>query len=288
MTPVQPPFVLQNASHGAELFRQALNSLIGFGGGVERPGALLVSPHEAPNMSVNVLGGTPQQGGIWIPGTSVPSIQGMYYCYNDASFNIVIGPADPANPRIDRVVAVVKDEAVAGAGNEWTLEALAGTPEAGATLENLKGIHAAPASSLDLAYVLVPAKAVSITAEDIKNVATQMEIGGGLVGDGSIVAGRTLVATGNAFSAAVERTPGIEYEPSETREVEIGLTIFNGVGGSIVAGLQVGSSPVAIAGWTVAPTEGIEPRQGCIFRCPPKVKWVVTGSVKLKSSYRLL
>jgi hypothetical protein len=171
MTEVQPPYVLQNASHGAELFRQAISTLLDPAGGTVGVGGLLVSPHVAPNMSVNILGGTPEQGGIWIPGTSLPDTQGLYYCRNDATVNRVIGPADAALPRIERVIAVVKDEAVAGVGNEWHLEPVPGVPTAGAKLNDRKGEAAAPASSLTLAHVLIPAKAVAIGAEDIMNVA---------------------------------------------------------------------------------------------------------------------
>ncbi|MHB8235430.1 MAG: hypothetical protein ACYDHT_12340 [Solirubrobacteraceae bacterium] len=109
-----------------------------------------------------------------MPGTTSPGVQGLYYCWNSATFNRTITAAGATNPRVDTIVARVKDEAYAGAANEWVIEAVKGAEEAGATLANRKGVAAVPASSLVLAYVLVPANATSIVTADIENVAPLM------------------------------------------------------------------------------------------------------------------
>jgi hypothetical protein len=168
MTVAATPWALQKGSHSAQLARLAGSSLLNAAGGTVVAKGLEVTEHSAANMSVNVAGGIPN-GAIWVPGTTTAT-QGQYFCWNESTTNLGIGAASEANPRIDTVVAQVKDEALAGVGNEFTLSVVAGTPEAGATLENLKGAGAVPASSLVLAYVLVPAKAASIKNAEIKNV----------------------------------------------------------------------------------------------------------------------
>lgn len=140
-------------------------------GGMVVAGGLAVSAHVAPNMSVNVQGGTPPLGQVWIPGSSIPRTQGLYFCWNDAPVNKPISASSEADPRVDTVIARVHDEQYAGAENKWEIEVEEGTPTPGATLENLNGVAAVPASSVVLAYVLVPAKAVAIEGADIKNVA---------------------------------------------------------------------------------------------------------------------
>ena len=132
MATQNPPFALQNASHSAALFRQALASLKGarlpatytngaWPAGVVGAGDLAVSANATPNMSVNVAAGQ-----AWIAGSTAAN-QGLYYCFNDAPVNLIIAAADPTNPRYDLVVATVLDAAYAGASNEWTLQVITGT-----------------------------------------------------------------------------------------------------------------------------------------------------------------
>jgi hypothetical protein len=168
----QPPYCLESAGHHAQLFRQAISTLVGADGGVVAADSLEVTPHEPANMSVDINGGAPPAGEIWVPGTSSPGSQGSYFCWNDGVVTRAIGASDEGDPRIDTVVARVFDSQYAGGEDKWVLEVVPGTPEPGADLENLNGAAAVPASSLVLAYVLVAAKAVKIEAADILNVAT--------------------------------------------------------------------------------------------------------------------
>lgn len=159
----------------------AVSTLLGSGGGVVTSGDYAVTEHVAANMSVNVAAGK-----CWVPGTSTAA-QSQYFVYNDAVVNPAITASDVTNPRIDKIVLRIKDSAYAGVGDEAVLEVVAGTAEAGATLANRKGAAATPASSLVLAYVLVPAKATSIVAANIENVATQFSFAGA-VSQKSIIA----------------------------------------------------------------------------------------------------
>ncbi len=217
MSEFQPPLALEAAGikHPAQLVRQALSSLLKPEGGTVSAGGLAVSAHVAPNMSVNVNGGAPPAGEAWVPGSTSPDVQGLYFVWNDGVVNKAIGASNEANPRVDTVVAHVKDSQYTGAEDEWEIEVLAGAPEAGATLENLKGAAALPDSCLVLAYVLVPAKATKIEAADIKNVATSF----------ALEASLTLPSVGSPAEKKVIES-GEELEPSASHATIVNALIF--------------------------------------------------------------
>lgn len=162
MAAESPPFALQNASHSAALFREALSSLILPAGGVVGVGDLLVTQSVTPAMSVSIAAGQ-----VWVPGTSAPPAQGLYYGFNDAPVTLAIAASNATNPRIDRIVATVNDAAYTGVTNNWVLQVITGTPTAGATLVNLSGAGAVPANSLLLSNVLVPNAATTIVTADL-------------------------------------------------------------------------------------------------------------------------
>ncbi len=102
--------------------------------------------------------------------------QGLYRAVNDAvknSANFELGGvvvADATNPRVDQIVARVLDTTHDALGErKWRLEVLAGTPTAGATLDNRTGAAALPQSCLLLADVVVPAGAASLVAANIRD-----------------------------------------------------------------------------------------------------------------------
>lgn len=175
MTAQTPPYAIQASSHGAALFRQAASSIFGVpqpgtlaasSGGVVNATDLAVTQNGTPNMSVNVAGGS-----CWVPQTNAAN-GGLYFGLNDATVNLAISASNPTNPRIDTVVATVNDAAYAGGTNNWVLQVLTGTPTAGATLANLNGAAGLSASSIPIAYVLVPANATSIVTADLLDART--------------------------------------------------------------------------------------------------------------------
>lgn len=90
--------------------------------------------------------------------------QGLYRVRNDAAKSSAafaaggFGAADATNPRIDQVVMRVYDHVSDGLGlREARLAIVAGTPTAGATLDNRSGAAGLPSSAMLLADVLVPA-----------------------------------------------------------------------------------------------------------------------------------
>lgn len=123
------------------------------------------------NISVGecLIGGT--EGGV----------QGAYYARNASTSSVTLATANATNPRIDAVVGMVGDAGYTlpsgSTSGQVTLVGVTGTPTAGATLSNLNGAPAIPASSLLLGYVLVPAAALNLVSGDIANEAQLAAIG---------------------------------------------------------------------------------------------------------------
>lgn len=130
--------------------------------------AFLVKERKAgANMSVDVEA---NKGFAAVEGTTI-AFQGLYEVSpHKEVVNLAIAAANETNPRIDQVILRVFDNVIdSSAKNEAVLEVLAGTPTSGATLENRSGAAALPASAIRLADVLVPAKATTIVAGDLRD-----------------------------------------------------------------------------------------------------------------------
>lgn len=191
----------------AQLIRQSIGSLIGAAGGTVGPNGLAVTQKGSPDLHILISGGTPEEGGCWIPGFTATT--GPYYFQNTASFELAIPASDATNPRIERIVARVYDNAVDSSGkHEAVFEAIKGTAEAGATLGNLKGEAALPKNCYTLAHVLVPAKATSIVTADIQDASNQVALGMASVG------AWTSLTLGTKVEAFLEnfRTPMVRTE----------------------------------------------------------------------------
>lgn len=78
--------------------------------------------------------------------------------------------SDPTNPRVDRVVAQIRDSAIVGGGDtaqDAKFRVISGTPTAGATLSNLTGAAAVPSNCFLIANVLVPANATVLVGGNL-------------------------------------------------------------------------------------------------------------------------
>jgi hypothetical protein len=171
-----PPIFEQGSTYSAEQLRHAFGTLLQRGssigsvvGGLVGSGDMLVTA--GSGMQVLVA-----PGEAWITGSST-STQGGYYARVTSSTALAISASNASNPRIETIIAQIKDKSYAGTEETFSVSVVVGTAEAGATLANLKGAGAVPASSLVLAYMLVPAKAVSIEAANVENRATLAGIG---------------------------------------------------------------------------------------------------------------
>lgn len=178
MAVTTPPILLQAGSHSAKAFRQAnagqLASPVqtlaagtqittaGGGHGVVGNGDLLVTQRGAGiNRSVDVA-----KGYAFITGTSSLA-QGVYGFANDATVNLPLAVADATNPRIDVIVAQVRDNTEDASGSDDArLFAVTGTPAASPAVPTI------PAGSLVLAHVSVPANDTTIDNAQITDKRT--------------------------------------------------------------------------------------------------------------------
>jgi hypothetical protein len=135
------------------------------------------------------MGVTVAAGQAWVRATT-GTRNGAYHIVNDASVDINLTAADATNPRVDRIILRINDTSdLASATDNASLEAVVGTPTAGATLANLNGAPALPANSLNLAFVLVGAGVTSVTAANIGNLADPFGVAAGYAAVSGAVAG---------------------------------------------------------------------------------------------------
>jgi len=149
-----PPYVLQNASHPAKLFRQTSSDLIDTEGVVATT-HLAVTANSTPAMNVDVAAGA-----VWIQGDYATDA-GMYYGYNDATVNLSIATADATHGRLDLVIAQVNDSAYSGSDDDWELVVVTGTASAS------PGAPTLPSSAYKLATITVGAAVTTIVSGNI-------------------------------------------------------------------------------------------------------------------------
>jgi len=105
-------------------------------------------------------------GDCFIAGTENAN-QGTYHGVNDASVNLTVAGADPTNSRLDLVVARVRDSFYSGAFNDFTLQVVTGIAAASPVAPT------APANSITLARIQIPALATSIANANITDYRTK-------------------------------------------------------------------------------------------------------------------
>ena len=163
-----PPSWLQNGSHPAENDRLTMQGIIATSG-IFTSGSLAVTQSGTPAMSVQVATGWAAIVGNYT------SNMGVYQFYNDAATTLTISPADPTNPRIDKIVVTISDSYYTGVSNTVTFQVLTGTP-AGSPVA-----PATPVMSLDLATISVAAGATSILNANITDarvtITTNLPVG---------------------------------------------------------------------------------------------------------------
>lgn len=188
MTLRTPPSWLQNGSHPAENDRLTTQALWATTG-IINSGSLQVTENSPAGLSVLV-----SSGWAAIVGTEQANM-GTYVAYNDATVTLGITTADPTNPRIDRVVATVRDAYYSGAFDDVILQVIAGTP-AGSPVA-----PATPANSISLATVAVAANATSITNANITDTRVLVTTNIPEIGDISAVNAGTGLSGGGSSGA---------------------------------------------------------------------------------------
>lgn len=137
--------------------------------GVVGSTALAVSQRGAgANMSVDVAAGV-----CWIAGDDNTATQPLYRCYNDGTVNLTLTTADATNPRIDRVIAEVRDSSFSGVSQDWRLRIVAGTPAGSPSAPAL------PSNAISLATISVPANDTTISTGQITDTRPFAMVGAG-------------------------------------------------------------------------------------------------------------
>lgn len=172
MAVITPPYALQGGAinHDAILFRRVVQGLFTPDGeGVSRFNGLndlKVSQNSPTGMSVLVA-----RGGGYVKGDNATD-QGFYFTYNDGNVTLTIGTSDLSNPRIDLVVAEIRDNFYGVSGDDWQFRVIAGTPAGSPTAP------AVPSSAIALAEVRVNANATSVTDANITDRRARIAVQG--------------------------------------------------------------------------------------------------------------
>lgn len=176
--------LLDTKAYDFSVLRSLFNSEIVQSGVVNKGHFLVTAKASQPPIGVSIAAGE-----AWVKATT-GTRNGAYYSVNDASVDLNLTAADSTNPRVDRIILRINDTSdLSSASDNASIEAVTGTPTAGATLANLNGAPALPANSLNLAFVLVGAGATSVSAANIGNLADPFGTAAGYAAVSGAVAG---------------------------------------------------------------------------------------------------
>lgn len=147
------PFWMQADCYTYDELRTMGNNVCGEGVVEKQAGSLLVASTGAADHSVTVAAGY-----AWVEADG-PNVEGFYKIRNDATTATVqLTAGSGGDPRVDTIVATVRDTESSGVDDDWILTVVDGTPNAGAALTDA-GIAlsaaAVPVNTIVLAYVLV-------------------------------------------------------------------------------------------------------------------------------------
>jgi len=134
--------------------------------GVLNAGDFKVTAAAAGGQRVDVAAGTALVRG------DTGTRNALYMQVNDASIAsaVTLNASDATNPRIDQIILRVRDSNDLGDTSDApALEAVAGTPTAGATLDNRTGAAALPSNAVRLADVLIPAASTAVAAGNVRD-----------------------------------------------------------------------------------------------------------------------
>jgi hypothetical protein len=197
---------LRNSGVTAAFYDEGImtGSSIGVLGGVIGGGGLQVSP--GTGMQVTV-----QPGSFVVPNSGTPTAGG-YVATLASLATLTVATSDPTNPRIDIVVAYVSD--VGTSSSFGAIEIITGTPAASPSAPS------APANSITLAEVEIPASATSVVSGDITDERPFTTAAGGI-----LVAPKGTV-TGYVGQLAYDKSSGSFYHNSNLGEAQAHLLPF--------------------------------------------------------------
>lgn len=217
MTEQNPAVYMESEQHEGTDMRRMLAAIFNYDSSVIQGGDMLVEQNGTPNMSVDVA-----QGAAAIKGTH-DFFQGMYFVENRGTTNLAISAADPADPRIDVIVARVYDTEHADPSSEWILEVVTGTPATSGT----QVAPAVPTSAMSLAEVAVAAGVTSIVDANITDTRNKLDVetaGQFLarIEDGVILRALNDSAV-DTFEIEVDPTNGVILNQAEGKEMRFSV-----------------------------------------------------------------
>lgn len=158
------PELLDTKTYGFEKLRYLLQSTALQEGVIDPTDLKVVQRALGANMSVDVGAGR-----AFVQADS-GTRNGLYHEVNDAAVNVVVIASNATNPRLDQVILEIHDSSDLGSADDTPqLYVLAGTPTAGATLDNRNGAAALPSNAIRLADILVPAASSSVVTANIRD-----------------------------------------------------------------------------------------------------------------------
>lgn len=202
MAVVNPPSFLQNvATEQANSGRMFISGVVPCPGVVATADLKSVQHAGTPNMSIDIPGGQ-----VFVAGTE-SGVQGTYHCWSDSTVtNPSVASSDPTNPRIDRIVAKVRDQFYSTAFNQWDLAVVTGIAKAVPLLSDA----ASPNNSFTLGYITVRAASTSILTSDITDLRSRAV---GLGAGGVLINGFISINTSQGPSVAPFDITGLTFSP---------------------------------------------------------------------------
>lgn len=206
MAVYNPPWTITASSQTAESCRRMLHYLNGGRPGVVGSGLAVSQKGGTPNMSVDIT-----EGSILVAGTEA-SYQGSYFCESQGTVNVAIAASHASLPRLDLIVARVRDQQYSGATNSWALEAVTGTAASPARYPTV------PANSFVLAVVSVAAASTQVLNAAITDLRSASATDGvtTLVNRGYGSATGGVVACTSATRPTANLTSGLEIYEVDT------------------------------------------------------------------------
>jgi len=158
-----------------------------------------------------------QSGWALVPG-SESSTQAGYWVFNDSTITESVDTSHGSLPRIDIAVLQVRDAFYSGASNDWFIDVVTGTPASSPVAPT------APANSLILAEILVPAASSTVVNANITDKRDYLASTGGIQFGTNAVIGAydlALFPEGQLFYAEDATSDALTIKDTPTTRVPV-------------------------------------------------------------------
>jgi hypothetical protein len=225
MAPVNPPSFVQNvATEQANSGRRLIQALCPIPGIIGALDLKSVQHAGTPGMSIDIPGGD-----IVIAGVE-SGVQGYYHCWSDSTvYTPSVAASDPTNPRIDRIVAKVRDQFYSTAFNQWDLAVVTGIAKAVPLLSDAL----LPNNGFTLGSILVTAAKTSILNADITDLRTRANAQGGVFATQSASVLTAELTSSATYVDLATVGPSVTLNTGSTVLVHIAGMLLNTLGNNL-------------------------------------------------------